>query len=112
LKREYIYIPEVTGQYKSAQSANLGLPILGASKPTSLQKFQASNATLTFGLFIPGSPIADTYFFAAAADDDDKNEKDDDPFVNVKPKFKIRTNSDRVEPRKQQQPMLSSSLRN
>lgn len=103
----------MTGQYKSAQSANLGLPILGASKPTSLQKFQASNATLTFGLFIPGSPIADTYFFAAAAaavDDDDKNEKDDDPFVNVKPKFKIRTNSDRVEPRKQQ-PMLSSSLR-
>lgn len=50
-------------QNKSAQSASLGLPIPGASKPTSLQKFQASNATLTLALFIPGSPIADTYLF-------------------------------------------------
>ena len=49
------------GQNKSAQSAILGLPMLGASNPTSLQKFQASKATLTFGFFIPGSPIADVY---------------------------------------------------
>lgn len=31
----------------------------GASVPTSLQKFQASNATLSPSLFIPGSPTAD-----------------------------------------------------
>lgn len=54
-------IPEANGVRKSAQSANLGLPMWGASAPTSLQKFHASNATLTFGLFIPGSPMADIY---------------------------------------------------
>jgi hypothetical protein len=58
-------IPTTKGQYKSAQSAILGLPMLGASVPTSLQKFHASNPTLTFGFFIPGSPMADMYFSEA-----------------------------------------------
>lgn len=57
----HIFIPMIKGQSKSAQSASLGLPMLGASIPTSLQKFQASNPTLTSGLSIPGSPMADMY---------------------------------------------------
>ena len=64
-RKEKQWIPGRNGQYKSAQSAILGLPIWGASTPTSLQKFQASNATLTFGFLIPGSPIADMYFSEA-----------------------------------------------
>ncbi|KAF9688041.1 hypothetical protein SADUNF_Sadunf02G0155700 [Salix dunnii] len=43
---------------RSKQSAALGLPIPGASWPTSLQKFQASKATLKPSLLIPGSPTA------------------------------------------------------
>lgn len=35
--------------------------MLGASLPTSLQKFQASNANLVFGFFIPRPPNADMY---------------------------------------------------
>lgn len=44
---------------RSKQSAALGLPILGASLPTSLQKFQASKPTLSPSLLIPGSPTAE-----------------------------------------------------
>lgn len=36
----------------------------GASTPTLLQKFQASNPNLAFGFFIPESPIADIYEFS------------------------------------------------
>uniref|UniRef100_A0A6N2LNY9 Uncharacterized protein n=1 Tax=Salix viminalis TaxID=40686 RepID=A0A6N2LNY9_SALVM len=43
---------------RSKQSAALGLPMPGASWPTSLQKFQASKATLKPSLLIPGSPTA------------------------------------------------------
>lgn len=57
----------IKGQYKSAQSALLGLPMLGASCPTSLQKFHDSNPTLMFWLFIPGSPIAEMYMLGAAS---------------------------------------------
>lgn len=46
----------------SKQSAARGLPMSGASSlPTSLQKFQASNATLSPSLLIPGSPTAEAY---------------------------------------------------
>lgn len=45
------------GHERSAQSASLGLPIEGASLPTSLQKFQASNAILVLGFFVAPSPI-------------------------------------------------------
>ncbi len=43
---------------RSAQSAHLGLGDWGgeSSSPTLLQKFHPSTATLTFWLFIPGSP--------------------------------------------------------
>lgn len=50
----------------SKQSAALGLPIPGASMPTSLQKFQASKATLRPSLLIPGSPTADSSRATAA----------------------------------------------
>jgi hypothetical protein len=45
-------------QSRSAQSAHLGLGDWGgeSSSPTLLQKFHPSTATLTFWLFIPGSP--------------------------------------------------------
>lgn len=63
LNRTFESVPEMKeGQSRSAQSAILGLAMVGASAPTSLQKFQASKPTLTSELFIPGSPSADTYF--------------------------------------------------
>lgn len=43
----------------SKQSAILGLPMAGASWPTSLHWFHASIATLRLSLLIPGSPMAD-----------------------------------------------------
>lgn len=45
----------------SKQSAKRGLPIPGASAPTSLQKFQASRASLRPSFRIPGSPTAEMY---------------------------------------------------
>lgn len=45
----------------SKQSAKRGLPIPGDSAPTSLQKFQASRASLRPSLLIPGSPTAEMY---------------------------------------------------
>lgn len=47
---------------RSKQSAALGLPIEGASLPTSLQKFQASKPTRRPSLLIPGSPTAEPFF--------------------------------------------------
>lgn len=51
---------------RSKQSAALRLPMWGASWPTSLQKFQASKATLKPSLCIPGSPTAEAWLCCSA----------------------------------------------
>lgn len=58
--RQETFIFRGSSLVMSKQSAALGLPIFGASFPTSLQKFHASKATPSPSLRIPGSPTADT----------------------------------------------------